>query len=90
MPNHRQTLGTTSTKKCRQVANQLKTRLAANDRRRAHQQALQDGITAGMGTNFCPLRGISRGGAAPGRPTRAVGHLAAPARAGRWPCRGRS
>ena len=35
-------------------------------------------------------RVISRGGAAPGQPTRAAGHLAAPARVGRWPCRGRS
>lgn len=37
-----------------------------------------------------PDRGISHGGAASGRPTLAAGRLAAPARAGRWPCRGRS
>ncbi len=36
MPNHRQTLDTTSTKQRRQVANQFKTRLAARHRRRAH------------------------------------------------------
>jgi len=30
MPNHRQTLGTTSTKQRRQVANEFKTRLAAS------------------------------------------------------------
>ena len=83
MPNHRQTLGTTSTKQRRQVANQFKTRLAASDRLRAHRQALQGGITTGIRTSLGPLRSISRGGAAPGQPTRAVGHLAAPARAGR-------
>jgi hypothetical protein len=36
MPNHRQTLGTTSTKQRRKVADQFNARLAASDRRRAH------------------------------------------------------
>ena len=81
MHNHRQTLRTSSIKQRRQVANQFNARLAARDQRRAHRQALRRGITTGMGTNFRPLRGISRGGAAPGRPTHAAGHLAAPGRA---------
>ena len=90
MPKQRQSLGTSSMKQSRQVANQFKTRLAVSNRRRALRQVLHGSITTSIGTNFRPLRGVSRGGAAPGRPTRAAGHLAAPAHAGRWPCRGRS
>ena len=90
MRNISQALGTSSTNQRRQVANQFKTRIVASDRRHAHRQALRGGITTSIGTNFRPLRSISRGGAARGQPTRAAGHLAVPARAGRWPCRGRS
>ena len=56
MPNHRQALGTSSTKQRRQVAYQFKTRLAASDRRRVHRQAQQGGITAGIRTSFGPAQ----------------------------------
>ena len=40
MPNHKQALGTTSTKQRRQVANQFNARLAARDQRRAHRHMI--------------------------------------------------
>jgi hypothetical protein len=81
MPNHRQALGTSSTKQRRQVANQFKVRLTTRDQRRVHRQVLRGGIMTGIGTSFSPRRSISWGGAAPGQPSRAAGHLAAPAHA---------
>ena len=40
MPKRRQTLSTASTKQCRQVANQFKTRLATRGQRRAHRHVI--------------------------------------------------